>query len=57
MTGFGRAKREIENRIYQIEIKSVNHKYNDISIRMPRSFSYLEEKLKNKLVVIWQEEK
>lgn len=49
MTGFGRAKREIENRIYQIEIKSVNHKYNDISIRMPKSFSYLEDKIKKQI--------
>lgn len=49
MTGFGRAKREIENRIYQIEIKSVNHKYNDISIRMPRSLSYLEDKIKKQI--------
>lgn len=49
MTGFGRAKREKENRIYQIEIKSVNHKYNDISIRMPRSLSYLEDKIKKQI--------
>lgn len=49
MTGFGRAKLEKENRIYQIEIKSVNHKYNDISIRMPRSLSYLEDKIKKQI--------
>ena len=49
MTGFGRAKLEKNNRIYNIEIKSVNHKYSDISIKMPRSFSYLEEKLKKEI--------
>jgi len=49
MTGFGRAKLEKENRIYQVEIKSVNHKYNDISIRMPRSLSYLEDKIKKQI--------
>ena len=49
MTGFGRAKLEKNNRIYSIEIKSVNHKYNDISIKMPRSFSYLEDKIKKEI--------
>ena len=49
MTGFGRAKLEKNNRIYSIEIKSVNHKYSDISIKMPRSFSYLEEKIKKEI--------
>ena len=49
MTGFGRAKLEKSNRIYTIEIKSVNHKYNDISIKMPRSFSYLEDKIKKEI--------
>ena len=49
MTGFGRAKKEINNRVYTIEIKSVNHKYNDINIKLPRSLSYLEEKIKKEL--------
>lgn len=49
MTGFGRAKLEKNNRIYNIEIKSVNHKYTDISIKMPRSLSYLEEKIKKEI--------
>ena len=46
MTGFGRSRLDKENRIYTIEIKSVNHKYNDINIKIPRSISYLEEKVK-----------
>ena len=49
MTGFGRAKKEENNRIYNIEIKSVNHKYSDISVKMPRSFAYLEEKIKKEI--------
>lgn len=49
MTGFGRAKLEKNNRIYNIEIKSVNHKYNDISIKLPRSLSYLEDKIKKEI--------
>lgn len=49
MTGFGRAKLEINNRIYLAEIKSVNHKYTDISIKLPRTLSYLEEDIKKKI--------
>ena len=49
MTGFGRAKLEINNRIYTVEVKSVNHKYTDISIKLPRSLSYLEEKIKKEI--------
>ncbi|MBN2898720.1 MAG: YicC family protein [Clostridia bacterium] len=47
MTGFGR--HESENIHYKIviEIKSVNHRYNDIIIKMPRKLNSLEEKMKN----------
>ena len=41
MTGYGRAKLEKEEREYIIEIKSVNHKYSDITIKLPRNISYL----------------
>ena len=33
MTGFGRGKIEREGREYTVEIKSVNHKYSDVSIK------------------------
>ena len=46
MTGFGRSKLEINSREYIVEIKSVNHKYSDISIKMPRSLSSYEESIK-----------
>ena len=49
MTGFGRAKQEKDNRIYQVDIKSVNHKYNDITIKLPRSFIYMEDKIKKEI--------
>ena len=49
MTGFGRAKLEKSNRIYSIEIKSVNHKYSDISIKLPRSLNYLEDSIKKQI--------
>lgn len=49
MTGFGRAKYEENSREYIIDIKSVNNRYSDISIKMPRSISFLEEKVKQKV--------
>jgi len=49
MTGFGR--HESENNHYKIvvEIKSVNHRYNDIIIKMPKKLNALEEKMKTKI--------
>ena len=49
MTGFGRSRFENENRTYQVEIKSVNHRYSDINIKIPKSISYLEEKIKKEI--------
>ena len=46
MTGYGKSEKTIEQRTYQIEIKSVNHRYLDISVKMPRHLSYLEEEIK-----------
>ncbi len=46
MTGYGKANLEKNERRYQIEIKSVNHRYLDISVKMPRQLSYLEEPIK-----------
>ena len=46
MTGYGKANLEKLGRTYQIEIKSVNHRYLDISIKMPKVISYLEEDIK-----------
>lgn len=49
MTGYGRAKLSKEDREYQIEIKSVNHRYLDISVRIPKQLSYLEEIIKKEI--------
>ena len=43
MTGFGRANLEKNGRNYIIEIKTVNNKYNDITVKLPRSVSFMEE--------------
>jgi len=47
MTGFGRGTYVVEKREYVVDIKSVNHKYSEMNIRMPRSISYLEDKIRN----------
>ena len=49
MTGYGKGNLNIEGREYQIEIKSVNHRYLDINIKMPRTLSYLEETVKKEI--------
>ena len=47
MTGFGRAEFSDEKRNIVCEIKSVNHRYCDINVRMPRRYSFAEEKVKS----------
>ena len=49
MTGYGKQSLNVEKREYQIEIKSVNHRYLDINIKMPRTLSYLAETIKKEI--------
>ena len=46
MTGFGRSEYTDGKRNITVEIKSVNHRYSDISVRMPRRYSFAEDKIK-----------
>lgn len=46
MTGYGRAKFEDENREISVEVKSVNHRYLDLNIKVPRLYAYLEDMVK-----------
>lgn len=47
MTSFGRARSSEENeRIFSVEMKSVNHRYLDINIRMPKQMIALEERIR-----------
>ena len=46
MTGYGKQNLSVEGREYQIEIKSVNHRYLDINVKIPKAISYLEETIK-----------
>ncbi|MBQ2937920.1 MAG: YicC family protein [Clostridia bacterium] len=49
MTGYGKGFLSTESREYQVEIKSVNHRYLDINIKMPKTLSYLEEDIKKQV--------
>jgi len=46
MTAFGRAKLEGEDKDVTIEIKSVNSRFFDCSVKMPRAYLFLEERIK-----------
>lgn len=48
MTSFGRAQGDENSKLsFSIEMKSVNHRYLDINIRMPKAMISLEEKIRN----------
>ena len=46
MTGYGRYEHLDENRKIVIDIRSVNHRYADVSVKVPRSYGYLEDKIR-----------
>lgn len=47
MTGYGSAKGTVEGLNITVELKSVNNRYLDASVRLPRSFMFAEELLKS----------
>ena len=49
MTGFGRAEVMGGNRKFTVEMKSVNHRYLDINIKMPKKISFFESAVRNLL--------
>lgn len=46
MTGFGRGEYMDEGHRFIVEIKAVNHRYNEIAIRMPKKLGSLEDKIR-----------
>ena len=46
MTGYGRAVKTCNGREITVELRSVNNRFLDCSVRLPRAFSYAEESLK-----------
>lgn len=49
MTGYGKSTLNVNSREYQVEIRTVNHKYSDISIKMPKIMSYLEDNIRKEI--------
>jgi len=47
MTGFGRSEYSDGKRNIVIEIRSVNHRYGEVGVRMPRRYAFAEEKIKS----------
>lgn len=46
MTGYGRSQKTVAGRDILVEVKSVNHRYLETNIKVPRSYSYIEDKVK-----------
>lgn len=49
MTGYGRGKMTFDGRDYTVEIKTVNHRYHDVTIKMPRYLIFLEDAMRQLL--------
>ena len=49
MTGYGRANLERDGRTVTIELKSVNHRFLDLSFRMPRSLNMAEDAMRKRI--------
>lgn len=49
MTGFGRAENLQENRKFTVEMKAVNHRYFDVTIKMPKKLSFFESTIRTYL--------
>ena len=49
MTGFGRCEVAENNRKFTVEMKSVNHRYLDVSIKMPKKLNFFESAIRTEL--------
>lgn len=49
MTGYGRSQQTIKELDILVEIKSVNHRYYEASVRCPRAYGYVEEHVKSRV--------
>lgn len=47
MTGYGRGESTENGKIWSVEIKTVNHRFLDINVKLPRQYSLLEEKIRS----------
>ena len=49
MTGYGRAVETVNGREFTVELRSVNNRYLDCTVKMPRSHSFAEEAVKQRV--------
>ena len=49
MTGFGRCEMATDEYKISVEMKAVNHRYLDLSIKMPKKFNYFEAAIRAQL--------
>ena len=50
MTGFGRGEFEDANFSITVEMKTVNHRYNEVAIRLPRFLNPLEDRIRKTIL-------
>ena len=50
MTGYGRGEHITQERKFTVEMRAVNHRYNDMTIKLPRSLAGLEDKIKKRIM-------
>ena len=46
MTGFGRAEKTVEGYTVKVNLKSVNHRYMDIAVKVPKYYTFMEDKIR-----------
>ena len=49
MTGFGRSEVANDKRKFTVELKSVNHRYLDVNVKMPKKLNFFESSIRNLL--------
>ena len=49
MTGYGRYELAQDNRKITVELKSVNHRYLDLTVKMPKKFNFFEAAIRNQM--------
>ncbi len=46
MTGYGRGESNLPGKKFIVELKAVNHRYSEVVLRMPRSLSQFEDRIR-----------
>ena len=53
MTGFGRGEASGSDKKWTVEVRSVNHRFLDVKIKMPRRYSFFEERIKKRVSMFY----